>query len=173
MPEEDIEDVEIDSYLDSDESIDDLLKEEYSPQHEPNDEFFKDLHPENNATEDDLETPASPDERLIRGKGIALTNIESDEELDEEISKEEETLATYAQDEFDNPALNSVYKATMEERAVRERQIMDKRELLELAGDMVDEYFRKNVETDGIDESKLNQLKFAARRRVANKLSDD
>lgn len=173
MPGDEIEDVEIDAFLESDESVEDLLKEEYGPKHETSDAFFTDLQPESDVREEEPDVSASPDEQLIKGRGIALTDITADVELDEEISKEDELLATHAHDEFDDPALNSVYKATMQERAVRERAAMDKREMFDLAGDMVDEYFRKHVQTEGIDEEKLNRLKFAARRRVANHLAND
>lgn len=167
------DDTEIDAFLDSDESVEDLLKEEYGPR-ESNDEFFKDLQPDDDFSEEEIEVSASPDERLIKGKGIALTSLDTEGvTLDEDISKEEETVATHAQDEFANPALNSVYKATMNERAIRERKNLNKREMLDLAADVVDEYFRKHVQTDGVDDAKLNELKFAARKRVARTLAEE
>lgn len=172
---EEPEDVEIDAFLESDESVEDLLKEEYGPR-EPTDEFFKDLQPDDVELEDDdIDVSASPDEQLIKGRGIAFTDIDaSDVRLDAELDKEEEVAATHGgSDTFDDPALNAVYKSTVSERAERERQLMDKRELLDLAGEIVEDYFRKHVKTDGIDEERLNRLKFAARRRVANTLAEE
>lgn len=173
MPDTDEADAEIDAFLDSDETVDDLLKAEYSPR-DPDDSFFADLQPQVDVRDEEPEVDASPDTRLIRGKGIALTDIDvSDVTLDEEISKEEETVATHSGDTFDNPALNAVYKSTVQHRAARERAEMNKRELLDLAADVVDDYFRKHVKTDGIDDAKLNRLKFAARQRVARTLSEE
>lgn len=170
---EDTEDVEIDAFLESDESVEDLLKEEYGAS-EPNDTFFDDLQPQTDVREEEPEVDASPDKRLIRGKGIALTDLDMHGvTLDEEISKEEETVATHSRDEFSDPALNAVYKSSTKHRAARERAEMDKRELLDLAGEMVDDYFRKNVKTEGMDEERLNKLKFAARRRVARTLAEE
>lgn len=170
---EEIEDVEVDAFLESDESVDDLLKSEYGAS-EPDDTFYDDLQPVADVREEEPEVDASPDKRLIRGKGIALTNLDTDGvTLDEEISKEEEMVATRNRDKFSDPALNAVYKSSTKHRAARERAEMDKRELLDLAGEMVDDYFRKNVQTDGIDDARLNQLKFAARRRVARTLAED
>lgn len=172
MPEE-----EIDGFLDSDETVEELMKQEYGvsdEEREEAEEFFKDLQPQVDTREVEEEAPASPDEELIKGRGIALTDIAADDvELDEEISKSEEMVAQHSSDQFDDPALNAAYKSTTTQRARRERAMMDKRELLDLAGDMVDEYFRKNVKTDGIDEERLNQLKFAARRRVLSRLTED
>lgn len=173
---DDADDPEIDAFLDSDETVEDLMKAEYGPKYEGmSDEFYKDLHPQHDTRDDDVEAAASPDDRLIRGKAIAFADLDTEGiTLDEEISKEEEVAATHGPgDTFSDPALNSVYKATMRERATRERALMDKRELLDLAGDIVDDYFRKHVKTDGIDDDRLNQLKFAARKRVARTLRDD
>lgn len=175
MSDESADDAEIDAFLDSEDSVEDLLKAEYAPKHEGmSDEFYQELHPQQDTRDDELEVSASPDERLIRGKGIAFTDVDTEGvTLDEELTPEEEVAATHGPgDEFSDPALNSVYKATMSERATRERALMDKRELLDLAGDIVDDYFRKHVKTNGVDDSRLNELKFAARRVIARKLSE-
>jgi len=174
MPEEDID---VDGFLDSDETVEELMQKEYGVSDEEaqrSQEFWQDLQPQVDTRDVEEAPPASPDEELIKGRGIAMTDVMADDmELDGELSKDEEMVAQHGNDTFEDPALNAVYKSTTSERARRERAMMSKRELLDIAGDMVDEYFRKNVKTDGIDESRLNQLKFAARRRVAQKLTED
>lgn len=172
MSDHDFDDIEIDGFLESDDDVETLLKEEYSPR-EPDDEFYSDLQPQVDVREQDPEPPASPDETLIRGKSLVFEDLDPEVELDEEISKGEEVAATHKSDEFDNPALNSIYKASVRERAARERAEMSKRELLDLAADMVDDFFRKNVKTDGIKDDELNRIKFAARRRIANRLAEE
>lgn len=174
MPEEN---TEIDEFLESDETVEELMQKEYGVSDEEQKEakeFFEDLQPQVDTREVEEEVSASPDEDLIKGRGIALTNIAADNvALDGELSKDEEMVAQHGSDLFDDPALNATYKSTTSERARRERALMDKKELLDLAGDMVDNYFRKHVKTDGIDEERLNKLKFAARRRVLSQLSED
>jgi len=169
----DSEDIEVDGFLDTEETVEELMEKEYSPKHEPSDEFFADLQPQSDVREETEDSPASPDERLIKGRGIALTDISSDIGLDEQISREEEVAAAHTDSRFSDPALNAVNKATEKTRAERERAMMDKQELYDLAGEMVEDYFRKNVKTEGIDDERLNRLKFTARRRVAQKLSEE
>lgn len=167
------EDIQIDGFLESDDSVEDLLKEEYGPR-EPTTSFLEGLQPNVDLEDEEPEVAASPDERLIKGRGIAFSDLDVDDvQLDAELSKGEEVAATHGGgDTFDDPALNAVYKSTTNERARRTRAEMDKRELLDLAGEMVEDYFRKHVKTDGIDEAKLQRLKFAARKRIANKLAE-
>lgn len=167
MPEE-----EIDAFLESGETVQELMEKEFSPT-DPSETFIHDLEPVE-IEDDEVEVEVSPDKSLIRGKGIALTNIDTEGVgLDEELEKEVEVAATYTDgDLFDDPALNSVFKSTMNRRAERVRAGMDKRELLDLAGDIVESYFRKHVKSDGIDEEELNRLKFAARKHVAETLRE-
>lgn len=174
----DTDDVDVDSFLESDESIEDLLKSEYDvswyfEKHGSGEDLTADLQPETDIR-DDVDDDVLPDQRLIRGKGIAFSDLDVDDVgLDAELSPEEEVASTHSDDDtFSDPALNAVYKSTMNERAEFTRSNMNKRELLDLAADMVDEYFRKHVKTDGIEEGKLNKIKFVARQRVARALAE-
>lgn len=175
MTDSEFEDVDIDGFLESDESIEDLMKEEFSGSDlvGKSEAIEGALSPDIDVRELDEDEYISHDERLIKGTGIAFADISDDVDLENEFTEEEEMVALHKDnDVFEDAALNAVYKSTMNERAANVRSQLDKRELLDLAADIVDEYFRKHVKTEGIDDSRLNKLKFAARKRVLRNLKE-
>ena len=162
---------EIDAFLDSDETIEELLKQEYdeSDFFDSRDEIigqFEKLDDD----EIEIEEPTlGADEELIKGTGIAFADMDTDDvEIDEHLSPDEMIKARHNLDEEgSDPISNAVAKATESERMDRVRGTMEKRELLDLAADMVAEFFEKNVQEDGLDEEELSKIRFTARRKAA------
>lgn len=158
-------DVDLDEYLGDDTSVDELFKEQFDT------ERFSQTF-DNVMSTFETAPPAEaldelPDERLIKGTGIASHDINVDDiTLDGELTPEEQVVAAYGGDgeTTGDVMADAISKATAE--AQTERGI-SKREMMNLAAETIEDFVRESVREDGIDQSTVERLKFAARRAVA------
>lgn len=167
------DDMEIDGFLDSDESVESLMAKQFGPEAaEAEADVLDQFRPSEMPGGDD--TVGSTDGELIKRVGMAMADTDvGGVGLDLEFSDAETVVATHGSEwDADRPVADAIVKATEDSRQRTVAANLSKREMLDLAGEAVDDFFRENVKEEGLDDDRLNELKFAARRRVLKYLDD-
>lgn len=164
----DADEIDVDGFLDTEESVADLMKSEFASPLDKRGEILDQFAGGNDPDVREQEV-SSRDSDLIKRTGMTVAKTDTDGVmLDAEFTPEERAVANHADvtTHSADPVADTIIKATEERRVQRVSEGLSKREMIDLAAEAVDDYFHERVKADGIDEAELNRLKFKARQVV-------